>query len=182
MYKGLVKRALTLYVLIAASFTTSELLLAIPRTLRCLVGSCSKPLSSFDWTNHQTVDSTAGLDFSSEIFLSKAFDTALKPTKIIPYYYRALHEHPYDDVTVTTIVTSNRFEVLRRLVEQYEGKVLWHLVIHTSPLPQTNLRPLFSRPHIGDRAHYVYKHNAAYISARITSLYIYLLPAFSPLG
>ncbi|KAB5592779.1 hypothetical protein CTheo_3763 [Ceratobasidium theobromae] len=123
MYKGLVKRALTLYVLIAASFTTSELLLAIPRTLRCLVGSCSKPLSSFDWTNRQTVDSTAGLDFSSEIFLSKAFDTALKPTKIIPYYYRALHEHPYDDVTVTTIVTSNRFEVLRRLVEQYEGPI-----------------------------------------------------------
>ena len=56
-----------------------------------------------------------------ETFLSKAFAHALHPTKIIPYYYRAKGVFDEDDVTITTLVTSNRFKVFKQLVERYKG-------------------------------------------------------------
>lgn len=72
-----------------------------------------------------------------DTFLAKAFAHALHPTKIIPYYYRAnasartLGEEGQgegedvdvdeDDVTITTLVTSNRFKVFGQLVERYKG-------------------------------------------------------------
>lgn len=55
--------------------------------------------------------------------LSKAFAGALHPTRIIPYYYRASSAVDADDVTITTLVTRNRFKVFRQLVERYRGPV-----------------------------------------------------------
>ncbi|KZT69694.1 glycosyltransferase family 49 protein [Daedalea quercina L-15889] len=55
--------------------------------------------------------------------LSKAFAGALHPTRIIPFYYRAAGAPDPDDVTITTLVTRNRFRVFRRLVEHYRGPV-----------------------------------------------------------
>lgn len=55
------------------------------------------------------------------VFLSRAFSQAMKPSRIIPFYYRASRSFRREDITIATLVTSNRFEVLARLVQQYQG-------------------------------------------------------------
>ena len=55
------------------------------------------------------------------VFISKAFSQSLHPTKIIPFYYNASVSPDENDVTITTLVTSNRYKVLRQLVDRYQG-------------------------------------------------------------
>ncbi len=66
--------------------------------------------------------STSSVPLREETFLSKAFSLAMHPTKIIPFYYKASGPISEDDVTITTLVTSNRFKVLKQLVERYQGE------------------------------------------------------------
>ena len=54
-------------------------------------------------------------------FLSKAFSNSMHPMKIFPYFYKASESFEEDDITITTLVTPNRFEVLRKLASRYEG-------------------------------------------------------------
>ncbi len=58
------------------------------------------------------------------IFLSKAFAQSMHPTKIIPFFYKATSPVDENDVTITTLVTSNRYKVLRQLVDRYQGEFL----------------------------------------------------------
>ncbi|KAI0358970.1 hypothetical protein OH77DRAFT_1420483 [Trametes cingulata] len=67
-----------------------------------------------------------------ETMLSKAFSEAMHPTRIIPFYFKASGSIDADDVTITTLVTSNRFRVLKQLVERYRGPI--SVTIHI-PLP-----------------------------------------------
>jgi hypothetical protein len=61
---------------------------------------------------------------SEDLFLSKAFAQSMRPSKIIPFFYRAFGEFDKEDITLTTLVTSNRFKVFARLVENYQGEFL----------------------------------------------------------
>ncbi|KAI0075219.1 hypothetical protein K474DRAFT_1709190 [Panus rudis PR-1116 ss-1] len=72
-----------------------------------------------------------------ETILSKAFVQSMHPTKIIPYYFRASGEYDPNDVTITTLVTRNRFQVLKQLVERYQGPI--SVTIHI-PMPDANTR------------------------------------------
>ena len=56
-----------------------------------------------------------------DLFLSKAFSNSMRPSKIIPYFYRATNRPAANDITMTTLITSNRFHVFSRLVERYQG-------------------------------------------------------------
>lgn len=56
------------------------------------------------------------------IYLSKAFAQSMHPTKIIPFFYKAITPVDENDVTITTLVTSNRYKVLRQLVDRYQGE------------------------------------------------------------
>ncbi|GAA6001715.1 hypothetical protein JCM10207_002280 [Rhodosporidiobolus poonsookiae] len=64
---------------------------------------------------------------SEDHFLSLSFGSSLQPSKVIPYYYRASDPDRVDfnkeDITITTLVTSNRFTVFERLVERYQGPI-----------------------------------------------------------
>ncbi|KAI0342318.1 hypothetical protein BDW22DRAFT_1440154 [Trametopsis cervina] len=71
-------------------------------------------------------------------FLSKAFAQSMHPTKIIPFYYKARAPVDAEDVTITTLVTSNRYKVLKQLVERYQGPI--SVTIHI-PMPSRNLNP-----------------------------------------
>lgn len=44
--------------------------------------------------------------------------------RIIPYFYRAQGEIREEDITITTLVTGNRFGVFERLVRSYDGAFL----------------------------------------------------------
>lgn len=61
--------------------------------------------------------------------LSKAFASSMRPSNVLPYFYRASGSFDKDDITITTLVTSNRFEVLARLVKKYKGLPWLHLLI-----------------------------------------------------
>lgn len=121
MCKLVIRYIILAYVLAAVVCTTVSLFLGVLERLQA--GSHSEPLTSLSWTSNGLIhgNGLGVLRIDSKLVLSKAFSNALKPTKIIPYYYRAMHEHEQDDITITTIVTSNRFQALARLVEQYKG-------------------------------------------------------------
>ena len=90
----------------------------------------------FSWTSSDiTLDHGLGLrvpvSVDRNIFLSKAFMNSMRPSNIIPYFYRAKGHFEGDDVTITTLITSNRFEVFPRLVEKYQGRPIPLLYILT---------------------------------------------------
>lgn len=61
------------------------------------------------------------VSMSEDLFLSKSFGESLQPSKVVPYYYRAKGDLVKEDITITTLVTSNRFAVFAKLVERYQG-------------------------------------------------------------
>ncbi|KAH9846614.1 glycosyl-transferase for dystroglycan-domain-containing protein [Lenzites betulinus] len=73
-----------------------------------------------------------GYAVQEETLLSKAFSDAMHPTRIIPFYFKASGSVDSDDVTITTLVTNNRFRVFKQLVERYRGPI--SVTIHI-PLP-----------------------------------------------
>lgn len=58
---------------------------------------------------------------SEDLFLSKAFSNSLRPSKIVPFFYRATGCFDRSDITITTLITSNRFSVFAGLVARYQG-------------------------------------------------------------
>jgi hypothetical protein len=56
-----------------------------------------------------------------DIFLSKAFSGSMRPSKILPYFYRASGQFDHNDITIATLITSNRFQVFKRLIQRYKG-------------------------------------------------------------
>ncbi|KAH9956535.1 glycosyl-transferase for dystroglycan-domain-containing protein [Russula dissimulans] len=65
----------------------------------------------------------------------------MHPMKIFPYFYKASEIFDKDDITITTLVTPNRFEVLRKLALRYQGplSVTVHIPLPTSPGRSTSL-------------------------------------------
>ncbi|KAJ7287252.1 glycosyltransferase family 49 protein [Mycena rebaudengoi] len=63
------------------------------------------------------------IPMSEDLFLSKAFANSMRPSKIVPFFYRATGTFDKEDITITTLVTSNRFQVFARLVERYPGPI-----------------------------------------------------------
>lgn len=65
------------------------------------------------------------------VFFSKAFATSQEHLSfndqnnmhIIPYYYRGSLTHDNEDITITTLVTRDRFLVFKQLVERYKGPI-----------------------------------------------------------
>ena len=66
-------------------------------------------------------DNVTKIPMAQDLFLSKAFSQSMKPSNIIPFFYRASGIFDDDDITITTLITSNRFEVVTQLIERYEG-------------------------------------------------------------
>lgn len=92
----------------------------------------SGPLSSH--ANYPERDTT--ISIPEDHFLSLSFASALQPSKVIPYYYRAtapdLPGFVKEDITITTLVTSNRFKVFEKLVERYQGESASHFSVTAS--------------------------------------------------
>lgn len=56
------------------------------------------------------------------VLVSKAFSVAMS-NQVQPYYYRATHTFSAQDITISTLVTQNRFAVLSRLASHYRGPI-----------------------------------------------------------
>ena len=60
-------------------------------------------------------------DVSDDLLYSKLFQYALKPSKIIPYFFRAEYKPTHTDITITTMITIERLHVLNNLVNRFLG-------------------------------------------------------------
>ncbi|KAM0755802.1 hypothetical protein T439DRAFT_341402 [Meredithblackwellia eburnea MCA 4105] len=84
--------------------------------------STSKPIPP-----HLLAANREPVAISEDYFLSLSFSSSLQPSKVIPYYYRAtapdVPGFNKEDITITTLVTSNRFKVFERLVDRYQGPI-----------------------------------------------------------
>ncbi|CAE6456413.1 unnamed protein product [Rhizoctonia solani] len=146
MFKCLTRSIVIGYLAIAVSYTTVRLCLGLSRNMCYILGSCFEPLNSITWASDRAIVRTNNGDtWSRDLFESKLFDLTLKPSKVIPYYYRALQERKNEDVTITTIVTSSRFETLARLVEQYQGPI--SAAVHISSINATRRAGLLASLH-----------------------------------
>ncbi|TFK74028.1 hypothetical protein BDN72DRAFT_121330 [Pluteus cervinus] len=67
---------------------------------------------------------------NAERLLSKAFANTMRPSKIVPYYYKATGVFSSDAVTITTLITSDRFTAFSRLVERYQGPISVTIHVH----------------------------------------------------
>ncbi|KDR75725.1 hypothetical protein GALMADRAFT_68789 [Galerina marginata CBS 339.88] len=63
------------------------------------------------------------IQIDERALLSKAFSNSMRPSNVRPYFYRASGAFDADEITITTLITSNRFEVFSRLVEKYRGPI-----------------------------------------------------------
>ena len=79
-------------------------------------------VDTVSWNPAQASDKLS-MSMAEDFFLSKAFGESLQPSKVIPYYYRATSHFGAKDITITTLVTSNRFKVLAALSETYQGSL-----------------------------------------------------------
>ncbi|KIM40255.1 glycosyltransferase family 49 protein [Hebeloma cylindrosporum] len=68
------------------------------------------------------------------LLLSKGTASSMGPSNAIPYFYRARGSFDADDITVTTLITSNRFKVFARLVERYRGPI--SVTVHISDIAE----------------------------------------------
>lgn len=109
---------LAIYVGISVLFTTNAL-------LSFSFKKSTPDLPWFDSTHGKQITLESKIlgshSIEESIILSKAFPHLMKPSQIIPYYYRASGAFHKEDVTITSLITSNRFHTLARLVEQYQG-------------------------------------------------------------
>lgn len=91
-------------------------------------------------------------EMSTSLFLSKAFAGSMHPMKIFPYFYKSSETFDEDDITITTLVTPNRFEVLRKLALRYEGTHIGNRYLHALYFDSVNLPPIF-RSTLRDRSY-----------------------------
>lgn len=84
---------------------------------------------SHEFTKKHGLGDAAPILMDQDLFLSKAFSNSMRPSKIIPYFYRANGDYDREDITITTLITSNRFQVFSRLVEKYEGEQLFTISV-----------------------------------------------------
>ncbi|GAA5809378.1 hypothetical protein MFLAVUS_002786 [Mucor flavus] len=76
------------------------------------------------------------------VFQSKLFDGAMGPSDLKPFYFRASQQFPSEDITISTIVTSDRFPVLSRLASRYKGPISAAIHINDDENKEQELRLL----------------------------------------
>jgi len=124
-------RCLHIYAILATAYTLGNLCISV-LPLRSL--SRNRPLhpslafpsnmttqqaEEFLWSNFSLSNHVSLVSWDS--FLSRAFPRLMHPSRIIPYYYRATENFENEDITVTTLISSDRFPVFRNLVRRYKG-------------------------------------------------------------
>ncbi|KXN85305.1 Glycosyltransferase-like protein LARGE2 [Leucoagaricus sp. SymC.cos] len=121
----LVHICLAIYVAISVLFTTRTILSSSPRRSSPTLVPPHPPEPNHTSGKQIILDSEVLGSHSIEesIILSKAFPYLMKPSQITPYYYQASGSFDREDITITSLVTSNRFEALKRLVERYQGPI-----------------------------------------------------------
>lgn len=109
--------------------------------------SSHKPMDVIYWdtpspnilrAGSRSIRNDLSTSMDANLFLSKALALSEEHLtfgdrsnlEVIPFYYRGSHIPEQDDITITTLVTRNRFAVFHQLVEKYRGPI--SVTVHVS--------------------------------------------------
>ncbi|KAK9719528.1 hypothetical protein K7432_004736 [Basidiobolus ranarum] len=90
------------------------------------------PQHTQEWILEDT-DATVFDSHNNQYIYSKLFSDAMQPTDLKAFYIRAKSIHSPDDITVTTLITPDRFEVFEKLINNYQGPISATLHINDTP-------------------------------------------------
>lgn len=115
----------------------------------------------------------------ASLILSKAFSVSQEhlaymganKLDIVPYYYRANKQPKKDDVTITTLVTRDRFLVFKELVERYRGPLSVTIHVSRAELNET------SEVNFLDALHALY--TSSPLMSRFVDVHLVLTPSRS---
>lgn len=116
---------------------------------------------------------------SASLFLSKAFSVSeehlaymdTSNLDIVPYYYKASKSPKKDDVTITTLVTRDRFLVFKELVEGYRGPM--SVTVHVSRAELSEMVP--NETNFLDALHALY--TSSPLMSRFVDVHLVLTPS-----
>ncbi|KAF9166103.1 hypothetical protein DFQ26_008692 [Actinomortierella ambigua] len=74
--------------------------------------------------------------------LHKIFTNAMQPSKVLPYYFKATREFEPESVTITTLITFDRYPIFSKLVTNYQGPVSVSIHINDDEIRDENLSKL----------------------------------------
>lgn len=102
------------------------------------------------WTSSGSGNTKLAPTFSmpASLFLSKAFQVSHEHLAylnkanfdVVPFLYRSSGDHDARDITITTLVTRNRFRVFKELVERYRGPISVTVHVSRKELAETRVQ------------------------------------------
>jgi glycosyltransferase-like protein LARGE len=72
----------------------------------------------------------------------KVFSNTIQPSKVLPYYFKASREFDPESVTITTLITFDRYPVFSKLVTNYQGPISVTIHINDDENRDENLSKL----------------------------------------
>ncbi|KAF9920860.1 hypothetical protein FBU30_009195 [Linnemannia zychae] len=74
--------------------------------------------------------------------IHKVFSNTIQPSKVLPYYFKAVRDFDPESVTITTLITYDRYPVFSKLVTNYQGPISVTIHINDDENRDENLSKL----------------------------------------
>ncbi|KAG9326716.1 hypothetical protein KVV02_002912 [Mortierella alpina] len=74
--------------------------------------------------------------------LHKVYANTMQPSKVLPYYFKAVREFDPESVTITTLITFDRYPIFSKLVTNYQGPISVTIHINDDENRDENLSKL----------------------------------------
>ncbi|KAG0313539.1 hypothetical protein BGZ99_008824 [Dissophora globulifera] len=62
-------------------------------------------------------------EIEEDAVLHKIFTNTMQPSKVLPYYLKAIRDFDPESVTITTLITFDRYLIFSKLVTNYQGPI-----------------------------------------------------------
>lgn len=71
----------------------------------------------------KTEGDASGHGIEEDAVLQKVFANTMQPSKVLPYYFKAARDFDPESVTITTLITFDRYPIFSKLVTNYQGPI-----------------------------------------------------------
>ncbi|KAI8601139.1 glycosyl-transferase for dystroglycan-domain-containing protein [Dissophora ornata] len=95
----------------------------------------------------KTPDSAPEHDIAEDAVIHKVFSNTLQPSKVLPYYFKAVRKFDPEAVTITTLITFDRYPVFSKLVTNYQGPISVSIHINDDDNRDENMSKLHDMYH-----------------------------------
>ncbi|KAG0030301.1 hypothetical protein BGZ81_002838 [Podila clonocystis] len=86
-------------------------------------------------------------EIEEDAVLHKVFSNTMQPSKILPYYFKAVRDFDPEAVTITTLITFDRYPIFSKLVTNYQGPISVSIHISDDESRDENLSKLHDMYH-----------------------------------